>query len=404
LSQKYLNYVLIGQAFAHLHVSTSAHYITFAPMAGIYLHIPFCKQACYYCDFHFSTSLKYKGELLQALIKEISLQKNYLQGQTIETIYFGGGTPSILQESELNHLLDAIHSNHTVASDAEITLEANPDDLDKAKITALRQTPINRFSIGIQSFFDDDLLWMNRVHRGEEAEASVKRAQDAGFENITIDLIYGYPLLSEYKWKTNLDKTFELGVPHVSAYSMTVEPKTALASFINKKVYPPLNEQQSARQFEQLADAMATHGFEHYEISNFCKPGHYSRHNANYWRGVKYLGIGPSAHAYNGDSRQWNVANNAKYMHSIENNIIPAEIEVLTEENRLNEYIMTSLRTMWGLDLDKLNAIAPASATVLLKAAYIYFDRGWITRKENIIYLTQTGKLYADAIAADLFF
>lgn len=404
MSQKYLNYVLIGQAFAHLHVRTSAHYTTFAPMAGIYLHIPFCKQACYYCDFHFSTSLKYKGELLQALIKEISLQKNYLQGQTIETIYFGGGTPSILQESELNHLLDAIHSNHTVASDAEITLEANPDDLDKAKITALRQTPINRFSIGIQSFFDDDLLWMNRVHRGEEAEASVKRAQDAGFENITIDLIYGYPLLSEYKWKTNLDKTFELGVPHVSAYSMTVEPKTALASFINKKVYPPLNEQQSARQFEQLADAMATHGFEHYEISNFCKPGHYSRHNANYWRGVKYLGIGPSAHAYNGDSRQWNVANNAKYIHSIENNIIPAEIEVLTEENRLNEYIMTSLRTMWGLDLDKLNAIAPASATVLLKAAYIYFDRGWITRKENIIYLTQTGKLYADAIAADLFF
>ena len=404
MSQKYLNYVLIGQAFAHLHVRTSAHYTTFAPMAGIYLHIPFCKQACYYCDFHFSTSLKYKGELLQALIKEISLQKNYLQGQTIETIYFGGGTPSILQESELNHLLDAIHSNHTVASDAEITLEANPDDLDKAKITALRQTPINRFSIGIQSFFDDDLLWMNRVHRGEEAEASVKRAQDAGFENITIDLIYGYPLLSEYKWKTNLDKTFELGVPHVSAYSMTVEPKTALASFINKKVYPPLNEQQSARQFEQLADAMATHGFEHYEISNFCKPGHYSRHNANYWRGVKYLGIGPSAHAYNGDSRQWNVANNAKYIHSIENNIIPAEIEVLTEENRLNEYIMTSLRTMWGLDLDKLNAIAPASATVLLKAAYIYFDRGWITRKENIIYLTKTGKLYAGAIAADLFF
>ncbi|MGY3213244.1 radical SAM family heme chaperone HemW [Mucilaginibacter sp. HD30] len=373
-------------------------------MAGIYLHIPFCKQACYYCDFHFSTSLKYKDELLQALIKEISLQKNYLQGQTIETIYFGGGTPSILHESELNRLLDAIQSNHLIVSGAEITLEANPDDLDKAKINALRQTPINRFSIGIQSFFDDDLLWMNRVHRGDEAEESVKRAQDAGFENITIDLIYGYPLLSEYKWKTNLDKTFELGVPHVSAYSMTVEPKTALASFINKKVYPPLNEQQSARQFEQLTDAMATHGFEHYEISNFCKPGHYSRHNANYWRGVEYLGIGPSAHAYNGDSRQWNVANNAKYIHAIEHNIIPAEVEVLTEENRLNEYIMTSLRTMWGLDLEKLNAIAPASATVLLKAAYSYFDRGWITQKENIIYLTQTGKLYADAIAADLFF
>jgi len=373
-------------------------------MAGIYLHIPFCKQACYYCDFHFSTSLKYKDELLQALIKEISLQKNYLQGETIETIYFGGGTPSILDESDLNRLLDAIHSNHTVASGAEITLEANPDDLDKAKVNALRQTAINRFSIGIQSFFDDDLKWMNRVHRGDEAEASVKRVQDAGFENITIDLIYGYPLLTEHKWKNNLDKAFELDVPHVSAYSMTVEPKTALASFISKKLYPPLNEQQSALQFEQLTDAMATHGFEHYEISNFCKPGHYSRHNANYWRGVKYLGIGPSAHAYNGDTRQWNIANNARYIQSIQNNNIPAEVEELTEENRLNEYIMTSLRTMWGLDLDKLNAIAPASATVLLKAADSYFDRGWITQKEKSIYLSQTGKLYADSIAADLFF
>jgi len=373
-------------------------------MAGIYLHIPFCKQACHYCDFHFSTSLKYKDELLQALIKEISLQKNYLQGELIETIYFGGGTPSILDESELSYLIEAIHNNHTVATHAEITLEANPDDLDKAKVKALRQTAINRFSIGIQSFFDDDLEWMNRVHRGSDAETSVKRAQDAGFENITIDLIYGYPLLTEQKWKHNMAKAFELDVPHVSAYSMTVEPRTALASFISKKVYPPLNDKQSARQFEQLTDAMATHGFEHYEISNFCKPGHYSRHNANYWRGVKYLGIGPSAHAYNGTTRQWNVANNAKYIQSIQRGNIPAEVEVLTQENRLNEYIMTSLRTMWGLDLSKLNAIAPGAANVLLKAAYSFFDRGWITQKENIIYLTQTGKLYADAIASDLFF
>jgi len=341
---------------------------------------------------------------MQALIKEISLQKNYLHGEAIETIYFGGGTPSLLNESELNYLLEAIHNNHAVAAGAEITLEANPDDLDKAKVSALRQTPINRFSIGIQSFFDDDLLWMSRVHRGQEAEASVKRVQDAGFENITIDLIYGYPLLTEQKWKHNLNKTFELDVPHVSAYSMTVEPRTALASFINKKIYPPLNERQSARQFEQLTAAMAINGFEHYEISNFCKPGLYSRHNANYWRGVKYLGIGPSAHAYNGTTRQWNVANNAKYIQSIQNNTIPAEVEKLTEANRLNEYIMTSLRTMWGLDLNRLNAIAPASATVLLKAADTYFDKEWITRKENIIYLTQTGKLYADAIAADLFF
>ncbi len=373
-------------------------------MAGIYIHIPFCKQACHYCDFHFSTSLKYKDELLQALVKEIQLQKDYLQGETIETIYFGGGTPSLLESGEINLLLDTITGLHTVDINAEITLEANPDDLDKAKLQALRQTPVNRLSIGIQSFFDDDLQWMNRVHRANEAEASIKRAQDIGFENITADLIYGYPLLSAQKWKYNLDKTFELDVPHVSAYSMTVEPRTALASFISKKKQPAMNEGQSADQFNLLMDAMAAKGFEHYEISNFCKPGHYSKHNSNYWRGVKYLGIGPSAHAYNGETRQWNIANNAKYIHAIQTNSLPAEMEILSEADLLNEYIMTSLRTMWGLDMNKLNAIAAASANVLIKAAQLFFDKGWITQQNNIIYLTQTGKLYADHIASGLFF
>ncbi|GAB2985123.1 radical SAM family heme chaperone HemW [Mucilaginibacter puniceus] len=373
-------------------------------MAGIYLHIPFCKQACHYCDFYFSTSLQYKDDLLQALVKEIQLQKNYLNGETIETIYFGGGTPSVLEPGEINLLIDTITRLHTVASDAEITLEANPDDLHKAKVQALRQTPINRFSIGIQSFFDEDLAWMNRVHRANEAEAAVKRAQDTGFENITVDLIYGYPLLTDQKWKHNLNTVFELGVPHVSSYSMTVEPNTALASFISKKKQPPMNEQQSAEQFNVLMEAMQTNGFEHYEISNFCKPGHYSRHNSNYWKGAKYLGVGPSAHSYNGEERQWNVANNAKYIQSIIKNNIPAETEILTETDRLNEYIMTSLRTIWGLDINKLNAIAAASANQLLIAAEEYFDRGWITQKENTIYLTPTGKLYADQVAAGLFF
>jgi len=373
-------------------------------MAGIYLHIPFCKQACHYCDFHFSTSLKYKDELIQALVKEIQLQKHYLQGETIETIYFGGGTPSLLDAHEINLLLDTLTGLHTVAADAEITLEANPDDLDKPKLTALRQTPVNRFSIGIQSFFDDDLQWMNRVHRANEAEAAVKRAQDMGFENITVDLIYGYPLLTEQKWKHNLDKVFELNVPHVSAYSMTVEPKTALASFINKKIQPAMNEQQSAEQFVLLMDAMQTQGFEQYEISNFCKPGHYSKHNSNYWKGVKYLGIGPSAHSYDGDTRQWNIANNTKYIQAIETNVLSAETEVLTETNRLNEYIMTSLRTMWGLDLNKLNTIAPGAADVLAKTADRYLDDGQIIKKNEIIYLTRTGKLFADHIASELFF
>ncbi|HEY2584009.1 MAG TPA: radical SAM family heme chaperone HemW, partial [Mucilaginibacter sp.] len=242
-------------------------------MAGIYIHVPFCKQACYYCDFHFNTSLKYKDELLQSLLKEIKLQKGYLDNETVETMYFGGGTPSLLSEKEINLIIGSITDLHTVSANAEITLEANPDDLDKAKIESLKNTAVSRLSIGIQSFFDDDLLWMNRVHRSTAAEASVKRAQDTGFENITVDLIYGYPLLSDQKWKHNLKKVFELGVPHVSSYSMTVEPKTALASFIKNKKQPAMDDQQSSEQFIILMDEMQSHGFEHYEISNFCKPG-----------------------------------------------------------------------------------------------------------------------------------
>jgi len=373
-------------------------------MAGIYIHIPFCKQACHYCDFHFSTSLKYKDELLQALVKEIGLQKDYLDGETIETIYFGGGTPSLLSADEINLLLGAIGGVHSISADAEITLEANPDDLDRMKVQAYRQTAVNRFSIGIQSFFDEDLQWMNRVHRGREAGDAIKRVQDAGFENITADLIYGYPLLSDEKWKYNLNKVFELGIPHISSYSITVEPRTALASFIHKKTQPAMDETQSADQFIVLMDEMSSHGFEHYEISNFSKPGQYSRHNSSYWKGAKYLGIGPSAHSFNGESRQWNIRNNAKYMQALASGNIPAEIETLTETNRLNEYIMTSLRTMWGLDLDKLNAIATASADQLHKSAQPFLEKGWIEEKNNVIYLTRNGKLYADHIAAELFF
>jgi oxygen-independent coproporphyrinogen III oxidase len=373
-------------------------------MAGIYIHVPFCKQACHYCDFHFSTSSTYKDELVQALLKEIELQKDFLSSETIETIYFGGGTPSLLTSEEVNLLIDKITSIYSISSDAEITLEANPDDLNIEKLKSLKQTPLNRFSIGIQSFFDDDLTWMNRVHRAVEAETSVKRSQDAGFENITIDLIYGYPLLTDAKWKHNLNKVFELQVPHVSAYSMTVEPRTALAAFIKKKKQAAMSDEQSACQFIQLMNAMQSNGFEHYEISNFCLPGNYSRHNTNYWKGVKYLGIGPSAHSYNSEMRQWNIANNSKYIHDINKNKIPTETEILTETNRLNEYIMTSLRTMWGLDLDRLNLIAIGAADVLLKETIIFFEREWITQRDQTIYLSPKGKLYADHIASALFF
>ncbi|MEO6850151.1 MAG: radical SAM family heme chaperone HemW [Mucilaginibacter sp.] len=373
-------------------------------MAGIYIHIPFCKQACHYCDFHFSTSLTYRTELVKALVKEMELQKDFLNGESIETIYFGGGTPSLLSAEEINLLIDTISHLHSLNANAEITLEANPDDLNSEKLKAVKQTAVNRFSIGIQSFFDDDLAWMNRVHRGAEGETSVKRAQDAGFDNITVDLIYGYPLLSPEKWKNNLDKVFELDVPHVSAYSMTVEPRTALASSIKNKKQLPMNEEQSAGQFTILMDTMQANGFEHYEISNFCKLGHYSRHNTNYWKGVKYLGIGPSAHSYDGETRRWNIANNAKYIQEIERGIIPAEMEVLTETNRLNEYIMTSLRTQWGLEFTKLDLIVQQASEQLLKEAEVFFDRGWITQNNQTIYLTQTGKLYADHIASGLFF
>lgn len=373
-------------------------------MAGIYIHIPFCKQACHYCDFHFSTSLKYRDEMVQALVKEIALQKHYLNGETIHTIYFGGGTPSLLNASEIDQIIDIISSLHSVAADAEITLEANPDDLHREAVQALRRTPVNRFSIGIQSFFDDDLQWMNRAHRANEAEASVKRAQDAGFENITADLIYGYPLLTDTKWKHNIDTMLTLEIPHVSAYSLTVEPRTALAKFIKTKKQPPVSDRQSAEQFVLLMDTLQQKGFEHYEISNFARPGHYSRHNTNYWRGVKYLGIGPSAHSFNGDTRQWNIANNAKYLAGIADGNIPAEAETLTEDNRLNEYIMTSLRTMWGLDLQKLESIAAGTKPILLKEANAFVEKGWLLRNGNTLTLTQEGKLYADHVAGELFF
>ena len=342
--------------------------------------------------------------MLEAIKLEIALQKDYLGTESIETIYFGGGTPSLLEGEDINAIIDQISHFYPVANNAEVTIEANPDDLSEQKVKALRQTPVNRFSIGIQSFFDDDLLWMNRAHRAHHAEASVKRVQDAGFENITADLIYGFPLLTDAKWKLNMEKFFELSIPHLSAYSLTVEPKTALASFIQKKVYPPLNESQCAAQFSLLIETTAQMGYEQYEISNFAKPGCYSRHNSAYWSGHKYLGIGPSAHSFNTESRQWNVANNAKYMQNIAEGKIPAETEILTERDRLNEYIMTSLRTIWGLNLHKLAQISAGADTELLITAEPFFENGWLTRTDQTLTLTPTGKLFADKIASDLFF
>jgi oxygen-independent coproporphyrinogen-3 oxidase len=373
-------------------------------MAGIYLHIPFCKKACHYCDFHFSTSPQYKDQMLQALSQEIDLRKNYLAGETIETIYFGGGTPSLLSADEIQILIGAITDLYEVSPQAEITLEANPDDLNPQKVREFRQTLINRFSIGIQSFFEEDLKWMNRAHTAREAQGSIKRVQDAGFENITADLIYGFPLLSKPKWEHNIQQLIELDIPHISSYSMTVEPATALSSFIKKGEQKPMDEGQSTAQFLILMEQLTEAGFEHYEISNFAKPGLYSKHNSNYWEGVSYLGIGPSAHSFNGESRQWNVSNNSKYIDQIQLKKIPAEMEVLSTENRINEYIMTSLRTSKGMSLQKITEHFGSDYSKEVRNGLDPFaDKNWINLNDQIVTLTTDGKLFADHISSELF-
>lgn len=371
----------------------------------IYFHIPFCKQACHYCDFHFSTSLKYKGELILALQKEIALRADYLTDKTIPSIYFGGGTPSLLTADDIQYLIAEVARHFQIANDAEITLEANPDDLDTAKVAALRHTPINRFSIGIQSFYEEDLRWMNRAHNASEAEASIKRVQDAGFENITADLIYGYPLLTNAKWTSNMRRLLDFDIPHISSYAMTIEEKTALAHFIRQGKTAPIQESQSAEQMNMLIDTLAGHGFEHYEISNFARNGQYAKHNTSYWQGRHYLGIGPSAHSFNGRSRSWNIANNARYIEGITTESPVYETEQLSDDDRFNEYVMTSLRTMWGIDLEKVKVDFGSDAVQHLRTHGTLFveqqDVEWV--QERFFRLTSKGKLIADFIASELF-
>lgn len=373
-------------------------------MPGIYFHIPFCKQACHYCDFHFSTSLQYKDDLLAAMLKELEMRKDYLAGQSIESIYFGGGTPSLLNETEISTLIDAVGKYYPISSDVEITLEANPDDLNATKVADFRKTAINRFSIGIQSFFGEDLKWMNRAHNASEAESSIKRVQDAGFENITADLIYGFPLLSDEKWIANIQKLTAMEVPHISAYSMTVEPQTALGHFVKSGKQKPMNEGQSADQFIQLIDQLEEKGYEQYEISNFAKSETYSKHNSNYWRGVPYLGIGPSAHSFNKETRHWNISNNPKYIAALERKELPSEEEILTPANRINEYIMTSLRTKWGMDLNYLNANFDFNYFEdFHKQLDEFVETGKVKIENDRCILTTAGKILADHIASELF-
>ena len=379
-------------------------------MSGIYLHIPFCKQACYYCDFHFSTSLKKKDELIQALAKELQMRKDELQNQTIETIYFGGGTPSLLTIEELRLLIDTVYKNYNVSESPEITLEANPDDLTKQRINTLKTSRINRLSIGIQSFFEDDLKSMNRAHSSHEAKACLKEATKH-FDNITIDLIYGIPNMSLEKWNNNLQMAFGFGVNHISGYALTVEPKTALDSFIKKGTYPPIDEALALRHFNHLIEESEKQGFLHYEISNFGKPDYFSKHNTSYWQGKQYLGIGPSAHSFGGKTRSWNVANNSKYIHTIENDELPSILETLTVQDQFNEFIMTGLRTIWGISLNKVETdFGIDYKNHLLISAEKYIDQELLVisneseKSHNLVLrITKNGKFLADGIASDLF-
>jgi len=373
-------------------------------LSGIYIHIPFCKQACHYCNFHFSTSLKYKTDMVAAIIREIELRKETWKHTKINTVYFGGGTPSLLTASELDAIFVALNATFDIDAKAEISLEANPDDLTPDKFAELRNTPINRLSIGIQSFSETDLRYMNRAHNAHEAAVCISNALEAGFTNLTADLIYGTPGMSDVQWRTNLHTLFDLQIPHISCYALTVEADTALAHFIKKGKTTPVDDAQAAQQFDILVSEMKAYDYEHYEISNFCKSGDYSRHNTAYWQGQSYLGIGPAAHSFDGKSRAWNVANNARYMSEIQAGRLLQEIELLSEKDRFNEYLMTGFRTKWGCDLTKIQAFGATFEQHFLRFVLPYLNKKIILQEGNIFRLSDEEKFLSDGIISDLFF
>lgn len=373
-------------------------------MAGIYIHIPFCKQKCHYCNFHFSTSLQTKNAVLDAILQEIEMQKHYLEQEPLDSIYFGGGTPSILSRDEINAILKKVDKFFTINSRAEITLEANPDDLSLEKLKHFKnETSINRLSIGLQSFFDEDLKFMNRAHNCAEGKAAIDNALELGF-NLSVDLIYGTPTLSDEQWLQNIKELTDRKIPHISCYALTVEEGTALSSHIKKGKTPPLDEDKAANQFNLLIQAAKTKDYLHYEISNFCLPGNFAVHNSNYWKGKKYLGIGPSAHSFNGKSRQWNISNNISYFKSIEKGEFPSEVEELTKEQQYNEYLLTGLRTIWGVDLLFISAnFGEDILNYFENQTQVHIKKGHLLIAENKAQLTDSGKLLADNIIADLF-
>ncbi|EHO14897.1 radical SAM family heme chaperone HemW [Myroides odoratimimus] len=373
-------------------------------MAGIYIHIPFCKQACHYCDFHFSTSLKKKEEMLAGLKHEMALRQNELDGGIIETIYFGGGTPSILEVDEINDLIQTIYNLFEVNENPEITLEANPDDLDKATLYKLAESRVNRLSIGIQSFYEDDLKMMNRAHNSTEAIECLEIATSL-FDNISIDLIYGIPNMSNERWLSNVQRILDLGIPHISCYALTVEERTALNKLIKKGVIPSPEEEVAHQHFMLLIETLKSNGYIHYELSNFAKPGYYSKNNSAYWLGKKYLGIGPSAHSFDGVHRSWNIANNSLYIKDISEDKLPREIEELNLTDRYNEYIMTGLRTIWGVDLTRVEReFGKTYHDYLVKLSASFLEEELMHKEGDILTITNKGKFLSDGIASDLFY
>lgn len=372
-------------------------------MSGIYIHIPFCKQACHYCDFHFSTSLKRKDELINALCQEIELRKDEFKNVTVETIYFGGGTPSLLTNEELQFIIESVYKNYKVSDNPEITLEANPDDLSKERIIELSKSRINRLSIGIQSFFESDLKLMNRAHNANEAKSCLEEATKH-FDNISLDLIYGIPGASNEQWLANIEMALSFGVPHISSYALTVEPKTALASFIKKGIIDNVDDEQAHDQFHILKDKLEASGFVHYELSNFGKEGYFSKNNSAYWQGKSYIGIGPSAHSFNGKQRGWNVSNNTKYIKSIQQNELPIEIETLTHTDQYNEYVMTGLRTIWGVSFNKIESdFGSDYKDYLIEQSEIFINQQLLYIDNKHLRVTKKGQFLCDGIASELF-
>lgn len=379
-------------------------------MSGIYIHIPFCKQACHYCDFHFSTSMKKKDDMVLALAKEIGMRKNELldsaqsDNEIVETIYFGGGTPSVLSNDEINFLISEVYKNYKVVENPEITLEANPDDLSAERILELSKSPINRLSIGIQSFYEEDLKMMNRAHNSAEAKKCLEEATKY-FDNISLDLIYGIPGMSDEMWRQNIQTALDFGIPHISSYALTVEPKTALSKLIQTgKVAEPQDEVAS-NHFMILVETLQKNGFIHYELSNFGKEKYFSKNNSAYWLGKKYIGIGPSAHSYDGEKRGWNIANNSLYLKAIQSNELPIETEILTVSDRYNEYIMTGLRTIWGVSLERIEKeFGSEYLNYLLEQSQKFLNDDLLSIENNILKPTLKGKFLTDGIASDLFY